>query len=50
MALAGGGRFTTVKPSRHTVTAAEVIDHFLGIGVAIEPARDGCHLVTVGGG
>jgi RNA 3'-terminal phosphate cyclase (ATP) len=50
MALAGGGRFTTVKPSRHTVTAAGVIARFLGIAIAIETAGDGCHLVTVGGG
>jgi RNA 3'-terminal phosphate cyclase (ATP) len=50
MALAGGGRFTTVKPSRHTRTAAGVIARFLGIAIAIEARDDGCHLVTVGGG
>jgi RNA 3'-terminal phosphate cyclase (ATP) len=29
-ALAGGGRFTTVKPSQHSLTAADIIGRFLG--------------------
>lgn len=47
MALAGGGSFTTVKPSQHSRTAADVIARFLDVDVAFEPAEDGCHLVTV---
>ncbi|MEA3010719.1 MAG: 3-terminal phosphate cyclase [Sphingomonadales bacterium] len=47
MALAGGGRFTTVKPSLHSRTGAEVIARFLDVRIAFEEKGDGCHLVTV---
>jgi len=47
MALAGGGSFTTVKPSRHSRTGAEVIARFLDVSIAFEEKDDGCHLVTV---
>ena len=50
MALAGGGRFTTVKPSQHARTGAEVIGRFLDVGVRFQEREDGCHLVTVGAG
>ena len=49
MALAGGGRFTTVKPSQHSRTGAEVIARFLDVRIAFEEKDDGCHLVTVEG-
>ena len=42
-ALAGGGTFTTVKPSQHAVTAAEVIERFLGRRCSFERDSDGCH-------
>jgi RNA 3'-terminal phosphate cyclase (ATP) len=29
-ALAGGGSFTTVKPSQHSLTAADIIERFTG--------------------
>jgi RNA 3'-terminal phosphate cyclase (ATP) len=48
MALAGGGSFTTVKPSRHARTAADIIARFLEIAIAFEERADGCHLVTIG--
>lgn len=32
LALAGGGRFRTLRPSRHTQTNVEVIKQFLGVG------------------
>lgn len=48
MALAGGGSFTTVKPSKHCLTAAEVIARFLDVRIAFEETDDGCHRVTVG--
>ena len=48
MALAGGGSFTTVKPSSHARTGAEVIAKFLPISVRFEEKQDGHHLVTVG--
>jgi RNA 3'-terminal phosphate cyclase (ATP) len=47
MALAGGGSFTTVKPSQHSRTGAEVIARFLDVRIAFEEREDGCHLVTV---
>jgi RNA 3'-terminal phosphate cyclase (ATP) len=47
MALAGGGSFTTVKPSQHSRTGAEVIARFLDVRIAFEEKEDGCHLVTV---
>lgn len=47
MALAGGGSFTTVKPSQHSRTGAEVIAKFLDVRISFEEREDGCHLVTV---
>jgi RNA 3'-terminal phosphate cyclase (ATP) len=48
MALAGGGRFTTVKPSAHSRTAAAVIERFLDVRVSFEEQPGGHHLVTIG--
>ena len=48
LALAGGGRFTTVRPSLHSRTGADVIRRFLDIGIAFEEREDGCWLVEVG--
>lgn len=50
MALAGGGSFTTVKPSGHSRTGAEVISRFLDVDITFEERVDGCHLVTVSSG
>jgi len=50
MALAGGGRFTTVKPSQHSRTAADIIGRFLDLPIAFDVRDDGCHEVTVGAG
>ncbi len=47
MALAGGGSFTTVKPSAHARTGAEVIGMFLPVSVKFEEKQGGGHLVTV---
>jgi RNA 3'-terminal phosphate cyclase (ATP) len=47
MALAGGGSFTTVKPSRHAHTAGEVISRFLPVAIRFEEKQGGHHLVTV---
>ena len=46
-ALAGGGSFTTVKPSQHSLTAIEVVGRFLDrrLGFAQQPG--GTHLLTV---
>jgi RNA 3'-terminal phosphate cyclase (ATP) len=45
-ALAGGGSFTTVRPSLHSRTAAEVIARFLDVRIAFEE-RETDHLVAV---
>lgn len=46
-ALAGGGRFTTVKPSQHALTAADVIALFTDRRCSFEQQPDGVHLVSV---
>lgn len=40
MAMAGGGRFRTVKPTRHTLTNIEVIKQFFDVAVSIEPVAE----------
>ena len=47
MALAGGGCFTTVKPSQHARTAADIIALFLPIRVSFDEKEAGRHLVRV---
>ena len=47
LALAGSGSFTTVKPSLHSRTAAEVIGKFLDRRISFAEREDGCHLVSV---
>lgn len=42
---AGGGRFTTVKPSQHSVTAADIIFRFTSRRFLIRQQGDGTHLV-----
>jgi len=47
-ALAGGGVFTTVKPSQHLLTAIDVIGRFLSRKTAISQEASGTHRVVVG--
>lgn len=47
MALAGGGSFTTVKPSLHARTAAGVIEMFLPLSISFVEQKDKRHLVSV---
>ena len=49
LALAGGGCFTTVKPSGHARTGASVIERFLPLSVTFEERDEGCWLVSVSG-
>ena len=35
MALAGGGKFRTLSPTKHTTTNAEIIKKFLDVDIAI---------------
>jgi RNA 3'-terminal phosphate cyclase (ATP) len=44
-ALAGGGAFTTVKPSQHARTAADIIHLFTGRRFTFVQQADGTHLV-----
>jgi RNA 3'-terminal phosphate cyclase (ATP) len=50
LALAGGGSFTTVKPSQHSRTGAQIIARFLDVRIAFEEHDGGCHLVRVAKG
>ena len=47
-AIAGGGAFTTVKPSQHARTAADIIALFTGRLFTFTQQQDGTHLVTSG--
>lgn len=47
MALAGGGRFTTMAPSQHTVTNARVIQRFLPVRIGWEETGEGIWTVSV---
>jgi RNA 3'-terminal phosphate cyclase (ATP) len=47
-ALAGGGRFTTVKPSEHLRTAIDIAQRFTGQSIALEQQPGGEHLLCVG--
>jgi RNA 3'-terminal phosphate cyclase (ATP) len=46
--LAGGGSFTTVKPSQHLLTAIDIATRFTGRRIALERQPGGEHLLTVG--
>jgi RNA 3'-terminal phosphate cyclase (ATP) len=46
-ALAGGGTFTTVKPSQHSATAADIISRFLGPRCVFSQSASGTHLMQV---
>jgi RNA 3'-terminal phosphate cyclase (ATP) len=48
LALAGGGSFTTIDPTSHTRTNAEVIRRFLDVGVTLAPLDGGVWQVDVG--
>ncbi|WP_260581113.1 RNA 3'-terminal phosphate cyclase [Sphingopyxis sp. PET50] len=46
-AMAGGGRFSTVKLSEHTLTAARLVERFLGTGFRFSGRDGGAILVEV---
>lgn len=46
-ALAGGGSFTTVKLSQHSLTAADIIERFTGRCTMFEVRQGESNLVTV---
>jgi RNA 3'-terminal phosphate cyclase (ATP) len=47
MAMAGGGSFTTLPPSRHSTTNIEVIGKFLEVGIEIEQAGERIWRVSI---
>ena len=44
-ALAGGGSFTTVQPSQHARTAADILERFTGQRWVFKQLPSGSHLV-----
>lgn len=46
--LAGGGQLTTVKPSRHLLTAIDIAKRFTGLRIALIRQAGGEYLLTVG--
>lgn len=46
MAIAGGGQFTTVKPSQHSLTNAEIINLFTDTKFDFSPTESGIFLVN----
>jgi RNA 3'-terminal phosphate cyclase (ATP) len=47
MALAGGGSFHTLEPSRHTRTNIAVIGHFLDVAITARPLEQGVWRIAV---
>lgn len=47
LALAGGGSFRTLPPSRHTTTSIEVLSRFLDLRVSTEKVDDRSCLVSI---
>lgn len=48
MALAGGGRFHTLRPSRHTLTNIDIIRHFLDIDIETRQVGEDKYLIKFG--
>ncbi|GAB3458981.1 RNA 3'-terminal phosphate cyclase [Insolitispirillum peregrinum] len=46
-ALAGKGRFTTVKPSQHTLSAIDIVQRFTGKAMTVTQGDDGVYLVEI---
>ena len=47
MAIAGGGRFTTLRPTRHMVTNIGIVESFLPVSISIENGREEPWTVTI---
>ena len=48
MAVAGGGSFTTIKPTRHTTTNIDVISRFLDLKIEAKRASESAWSIEVG--
>ncbi|MBQ0772676.1 MAG: RNA 3'-terminal phosphate cyclase [Sphingomonadales bacterium] len=47
-ALSGGGAFTTVKPSQHSLTSADIVEKFTGRKTSFDQQENGEFLVQIG--
>lgn len=47
MSLAGGGRFRTLSPSKHTLTNIEVIQKFLPVTITVEKHKPGLFEIII---
>ena len=47
MAVAGGGKFRTLSPSRHTTTNIDIIKKFLDIDIEIEKVDEKCFDIVI---
>lgn len=47
MALAGGGRFTTLSPTGHTLTNIEIIKQFLDVDISLDQAKEDSSLTLI---
>jgi RNA 3'-terminal phosphate cyclase (ATP) len=45
--LAGGGSYSTVKPSQHTLSALEIAQRFTGRDYSLTQREDGAHVISV---
>jgi RNA 3'-terminal phosphate cyclase (ATP) len=49
LAIAGGGRFRTVRPTRHTLTNIEIVRSFFDVDIAIHKEDRGVWMIAVNG-
>jgi RNA 3'-terminal phosphate cyclase (ATP) len=47
MALAGGGRFTTMRPSLHTMTNIATIQKFLDVTISVDEGENGLWTIEI---
>jgi RNA 3'-terminal phosphate cyclase (ATP) len=45
--LAGGGSYSTVKPSQHTLSALDIAQRFTGKDYSLTQREDGTHVISV---
>lgn len=48
MAIAGGGRFTTLEPTQHTLTNIDIIETFMTVRIRVERNREELFTIAVG--
>lgn len=48
LALANGGKFTTIKPSLHTLTNIDVIQQFVDCEINVQQQDENCFMISVG--